>query len=182
ICTLPSDACTTRRLPVLNRHLADKILRLLTEERLSQRQVARLTGVSRATIAAIAKGEWHARFRERPKDESDQPPAPSRCPECGALVTPPCLACRIRAMRIRGEILPLPGEGPGPLKLELRGPHYARYLEVRAAAMARGEGEPLEDPTEDAADDDAWSDEAFWADESPSHNLPSPVWRERGRG
>ncbi len=150
---------------MLNRHLADKILRLLTEERLSQRQVARVTGVSRATVAAIARGEWHARFHARSKDDDVQPPAPCRCPQCGALVTPPCLACHIRGMKMRGEIPPLPGEADGPLEIELRGPHHARYLEVRAAAMARGEGEPLEDPTEDAVDDDAWFDEAFWADE-----------------
>lgn len=165
-----TEACRFRnwRSPVLDRHLADKVLRLLNEEKLSQRQVARLTGVSRGTVAAIARGQWHARRRSRPNQESDASSPPSRCPECGAMVTPPCLACRVRAMKARGEVPSLPQDAAGPLQIELHGPYYARYLEVRAAAMARGEGEPQADGNEEPTDD-PWADEALWPEElSPS--------------
>lgn len=151
---------------MLSRYLADKVLYLLTEEKLSQRQVARLTGVSRATVAAIARGEWHARYRSRPSQDGDTAPPPCRCHDCGALVTPPCLACQIRKLKSRGKIAPLPGETHGPLQLELHPSHYARYLEVRAAAMARGEGEPSSDWQEDSTDDDPWAMDTLWPDES----------------
>lgn len=152
---------------MLDRHLADKVLQLLSEEKLSQRHVARLTGVSRGTVAAIARGEWHARRRLRPNKEGDAPSPPTRCPNCGAMVTPPCLACRVRDLKARGEIPPLPEGTAGPLQVELHGPHYARYLEVRAAAMARGEGEPPSDENEEPADGDSWADEDFWPDALP---------------
>ena len=150
---------------MLDRHLADKVLQLLNEQKLSQRQVARLTGVSRGTVAAIARGVWHARHRSRPNRESDASPPPSRCPDCGAIVTPPCLACHVRALKARGEIPPLPEEAVGPLRVELHGPYHARYLEVRAAAMARGEGDPQPDGNQEPIDDDPWAEDAFWPEE-----------------
>lgn len=151
---------------MLSRYLADKVLQLLTEEKLSQRQVARLTGVSRATVAAIARGEWHARHRSRLSEEGETEPPPSRCPDCGALVTPPCLACHVRNLQSQGKILPLAGETNGPLQLELHPSHYARYLEVRAAAMARGEGEPSPDWQDDSAEDDPWAIDTLWPTEA----------------
>lgn len=164
---------------MLSRYLADKVLRLLTEEKLSQRQVARLTGVSRATVAAIARGEWHARHRPRFSEEDETEPPPSRCPDCGALVTPPCLACHVRKLKSQGKIAPLAGETNAPLQLELHPSHYARYLEVRSAAMARGEGEPSPDWQEESADDDPWAIDTLWPTElfPSSTGESSPEWQ-----
>lgn len=148
---------------MLSRHLADKVLQLLHEGKHSQRQIARLTGVSRGTVAAIARGEWHARYHPPLGEDGDTPPPPTRCPDCGAIVTPPCLACHVRQLKRRGEISPLSGEVHGPLQLELHPSHHARYLEVRAAAMARGEGEPSPD-WEEKPDDDPWDPAPLWAD------------------
>lgn len=74
--------------------VVDEVRRLLVEGRLSQRQIARRTGVSRGTVAAIASGR-----RQRPAEEPGGPPGgyprgkPVRCPGCGARVQMPCLAC-----------------------------------------------------------------------------------------
>jgi len=73
---------------------------LLAEGRLSQRQIARRTGVSRGTVGAIASGRRH-----RGQPPRDTPPGgypqgkPVRCPGCGALVQMPCLACWLRNRR-----------------------------------------------------------------------------------
>ncbi|MGQ9504236.1 MAG: helix-turn-helix domain-containing protein [Thermogutta sp.] len=148
---------------MLSRHLADKVLQLLHEGKHSQRQIARLTGVSRGTVAAIARGQWHACYRPPLSQDGDTPPPPSRCPDCGAIVTPPCLACFVRRLKSRGELAPLSGEVHGPLQLELHPSHYARYLEVRAAAMARGEGEPSPD-WEEKPEEDPWDADTVWPD------------------
>ena len=76
-----------------------EVRRLLTEEKLSQRKIARLTGVSRSTIAAIGSGkrpdyELLQRLRE---DDWEEPTGPAvRCPGCGNRVYMPCQLCRLR--------------------------------------------------------------------------------------
>jgi hypothetical protein len=80
--------------------LVDEIKRLLAEGQASQRQIARLTGVSRSTVGAIASGKR----AERPPqtadgDELPRPTGPlGRCAGCGGLVYTPCLLCRVRAL------------------------------------------------------------------------------------
>ena len=79
-----------------------KVVELLEEGKLSQRQIAKLTGVSRGSVGAIARGT-----RTNPNASSYEeemliiPPSgpPTRCPQCGRLVQQPCLACQIRAMQ-----------------------------------------------------------------------------------
>lgn len=73
------------------------VKKLLAEGRLSQRKIAHLTGISRATVGLIAAG----RRREPtpgPGLEADGPQGvPVRCPTCGGLVYAPCRLCQVRA-------------------------------------------------------------------------------------
>jgi len=109
------------------------IQQLLTEGTWSQRRIARLTGISRGTIAAVAQGR--RRPHEPRADEGEEPLGPvERCPECGAMVHMPCRACRIRSQnpkprRVRQVVKDT--EEPS-LRLQLRPEHEARYRQVRA--------------------------------------------------
>ncbi len=86
---------------------ADKVRRLLRDGRLSQRKIAILAGVSRGTVANIAKGKWRMRV------ELSSGPA-VWCPVCRAKVQMPCVACRVRAwMRKRGTGPDSAGPTPG---------------------------------------------------------------------
>lgn len=73
------------------------VKKLLAEGRLSQRKIAQLTGISRATIGLIAAGR---RREPAPGDglETEGPHSiPVRCPTCGGLVYAPCRLCQVRA-------------------------------------------------------------------------------------
>lgn len=86
---------------MLKRARVLEIRRLLDEGELSQRKIALRVGVSRATIGAIASGK-RALYAsdDPPTDDADaDPPETTRCRGCGALVTPPCVACA--AVRFR---------------------------------------------------------------------------------
>ena len=148
--------------------LAEKVRSLLVDDKMSQRQVARLTGVSRATVKAIASGEWFERYRARHGCDNTTPTL-ARCPECGAMVEMPCRACEVRRLKKAGRIRPLAATEDGPPRVELRGPEYARYLEVRAAALARGEpdADPAWSPDSDSHDT-YFDDESFIDLESPT--------------
>ena len=79
------------------------IQRLVAEGKLSQRKIAKLAGVSRATVASIADGtrpDYSARQTE-PKSEFDQETTgpPVRCPGCGGRVYAPCRLCRVRRLK-----------------------------------------------------------------------------------
>jgi transcriptional regulator with XRE-family HTH domain len=121
------------------------VRRLLTEERLSQRKVARLTGVSRSTIAAIVSGKRpdYELLQQLREADWEEPAGPAvRCPGCGHRVYMPCQLCRLRerlAEKRRGTGVasaiqphrPL-AETFEPLGVDLRAEHRARYEEVRA--------------------------------------------------
>ncbi len=83
----------------------DRIRQLLADGKLSQRTIARLTGVSRGTIGALAHGKLRRREpRPREFDEPFDPAGlPVRCTGCGGMVIMPCLACRIRELRSQDE-------------------------------------------------------------------------------
>ena len=72
-------------------------MRLLTRTNYSNRRVARETGLSRGTVNKLASGERPPVGKE---DNYHAEPIvqepPERCPECGYLVTMPCVACRTR--------------------------------------------------------------------------------------
>jgi predicted transcriptional regulator len=60
--------------------------RLLNEGNLSQRKIAKLLGVSRATVSAIASGRRpdYEALRAMQMEEQEEPRGPIvRCPECG---------------------------------------------------------------------------------------------------
>ncbi len=120
-----------------------QIQELLARGGMSQRAIARQLGVSRNTVGAIARGErldYDAMRRVRERREVP-PPAGSRrrCPTCGALVSPPCVACRVRDELTRMARPARSTDAPGDdraLSLALRPQHYARYEQVRARRLA----------------------------------------------
>jgi len=77
----------------------DEIRNLLTQGGRSHRAIARLAGVSRGTVGAVAAGR-RADRKNAPVDPDDLPPGPViRCPECGGKVYSPCRLCRVRALK-----------------------------------------------------------------------------------
>ena len=79
-----------------------EIRRMLSEGRLSQRRIAKLTGVSRTTVDAIATAATrdHEQQREARQDAEHQRKGPARrCGGCGGLVYMPCILCRVRQNR-----------------------------------------------------------------------------------
>ncbi len=103
--------------------VVEEIRRLLGEGRLSQRRIAREVGVSRGTVNAIAQGKRPDR-PARPLRRVGEVVVPAgpvrRCPECGAMVYTPCLACQVRALgrgpRPNGRQSRLARSGPGRSK------------------------------------------------------------------
>ncbi len=79
-----------------------KVRRLLAAGTRSQRSIAKLTGMSRGTVGAIAAGKWRDP-RNSPRLSKNECPelseTPSWCPGCGALVYMPCLLCLARSLR-----------------------------------------------------------------------------------
>jgi len=139
---------------MIKTEVVKEIERLLREENLSQRKIARLTGVARGTIATIAAGRRpdYEQLRLEREDTLPEPDGPlRRCFRCGALVQLPCMACHIRQLTEIDKTIPrFTGEEP-PLKLELRGKHRQRYEEVRRQrelADAQAEVKVLADPVE----------------------------------
>ena len=128
--------------------MVKEICRLLAEGNFSQRQIARLTGVSRGTIGAIASGKRpDYELRSRTEDEFERLAGPPRrCPTCGGMVYMPCRLCALRKQlaskkKKRRQLDPLPNPPPDPpldprlegfFGLELRDEHCERYERVHA--------------------------------------------------
>jgi transcriptional regulator with XRE-family HTH domain len=122
--------------------LVTEVRRLLSEKKLSQRKIARLVGVSRGTIGAIAAGRRpdYAALR-KPDDDAEKPSGPpERCPGCGGMVYLPCRLCRTR-VAIKTYAPPRWQDAIEPLGLNLRPDHYARYQQVRAWRQFHGNQE-----------------------------------------
>jgi transcriptional regulator with XRE-family HTH domain len=123
--------------------VVDEIRRLLAAGGHSQREIARLTGVSRGTVGAIAAGKRsdHDAPRHAGHPELNAPVGPlRRCGGCGGMVYMPCRLCRardakaaLRHARARDES----AEPEEPLKLNLREEHRVRYEQVRRGAMGK---------------------------------------------
>ena len=80
---------------------AAAVRRLLAEGDIRHRKIARLTGISRGTVRAIASGRWRGpRSRIEPRDdELEAPTGPSEhCHGCGHAVYMPCVLCNLRRM------------------------------------------------------------------------------------
>ena len=115
-----------------------EIQRLLVLGTHSQRKIARVTGVSRGSVAAIASGS--RRDGNVPSSASDDAAAapsgpPSRCRECGGLVYMPCLLCRLRKQRPRAATRGRSAAFSGSARLDLRPEHRERYEEVRSRRL-----------------------------------------------
>ncbi len=133
--------------------LVAEIRRLLAETCCSQRQIAKLTGVSRNTVGTIAAGRHrYDSVEETPRDEGVDEPAgplhavggrmhvthavdepagpPQRCPGCGGLVYMPCILCRTNQRAAR-RTPRTAANGDVSLALQLRPDHRARYEAVR---------------------------------------------------
>jgi Helix-turn-helix len=85
----------------------EEVRRLLVRGNVSQRQIAKLLGVSRGSVNAIASGK-RPDYPVRELDEDDircwLPPV--RCNGCGGMVYAPCRLCRLRAegqLKVRGK-------------------------------------------------------------------------------
>lgn len=78
-----------------------EVERLLAEGNLSQRKIARLLRVSRATVSAIATGrrpDYEAQLAARASEFEPLGPI-ERCPCCGGMVYSPCRLCRVRKLK-----------------------------------------------------------------------------------
>jgi hypothetical protein len=78
----------------------EQVAELLIDGRLSQRKISQLTGISRGTVGAIARGTRPRHLRPKHADDDlFRPLGPSvRCRGCGGKVQMPCLLCRVRAL------------------------------------------------------------------------------------
>jgi len=120
---------------------AREIRQLLAEGELSQRQIARETGISRETVAGIASGR-------RPDDDDPIRPAepPERCPGCGNTVYMPCRRCLAEnakaVQRRRLDIQhPQESEGPPTLGVNVKGKQRVRYEAARAGRIQEADDE-----------------------------------------
>lgn len=122
-----------------------EVEQLLAIGALSQRAIARRTGVSRGTVAAIASGTR----RKKPSRPVAEPPfdfaaPPARCPRCGGRVHLPCWACTVEALaQSRGyrpyAERPTAAGAPAAMVvgLDLRPEHWRRYRRARRMMLRR---------------------------------------------
>ncbi|MGD9636618.1 MAG: helix-turn-helix domain-containing protein [Pirellulales bacterium] len=92
---------------MLSLSVVEEIARQLASGQLSQREIARRLGVSRATVSAVALGKrgLHGRTAALEPQEPERLDPPERCPKCGYLVHLPCLVCRTREYRRARRVL-----------------------------------------------------------------------------
>jgi hypothetical protein len=132
---------------MIDQNVIEQIERLLVENKISHRKIAKLTGISRGTIGAIALG----RRQVRPKpivaadEEMFDAGTPSkRCPRCGAIVRMPCRACHVKKIMdtsptLKKMIYANRAERFVPVGLELKPVHRMRYEEVRRRRLENPE-------------------------------------------
>jgi hypothetical protein len=121
--------------------VVQEVKRLLAEGRYSQRKIARITGVSRGTVGAIASGkrpDYPPRASDAEGELEEPTGPPRRCPECGGLVYMPCRLCHARQVVAEGRIARLPTRSPQPLQLDLSEDHRARYEQMRLRRVGTG--------------------------------------------
>ena len=140
----------------------DQIRRLLAERKLSQRKIAALVGVSRGSVAGVARGDrpdYEAIRRKRQALKDPLPRGPlGRCPTCGGKVYMPCRLCQMREELANRLPSPRDRRSVPTLNLELRGETLARYEAVHRLRMQQGE--LAEQDADDACDETAkWPDD-----------------------
>lgn len=117
---------------MLDPRLVNEVRRLLAEGRLSQRQIAHASGVSRASVGLIARGK-RPNYAPRPLQDDWRPSGPAcRCHGCGGMVYLPCRLCQVRAIKARErqqqKSLESRNQGPEPEGVENRGTGLERNL------------------------------------------------------
>jgi transcriptional regulator with XRE-family HTH domain len=119
--------------PMIAPALVAEVKRLLAEGKLSQRKIARQTGVSRGSVALIAQGKRPDYPPRRDEEELFPVGPPARCPTCGAMVYPPCRLCRLRELQAQAKTPPRLRLSDFDVRvgLQLNDEHRARYEEVR---------------------------------------------------
>jgi transcriptional regulator with XRE-family HTH domain len=128
--------------------VVQEVRSLLAEGNLSQRKIARLTGISRGTVGAIAAGkrpDYPSRRRAAEEELPEPAGPPRRCPSCGGMVYMPCRLCQARALKAAAAKPPIPTwlmQPDAPLGLELREGDRARYEEIRLQRMNLSNLEP----------------------------------------
>ena len=98
-----------------------RLLAAPDHERLSQRRIGILCGISRGSVANIYHGRRPDYAARRPKPDPFQPSGPTEpCPGCGHRVEMPCRACLTRArLKQAGiKLRDLPGQKYLGLDLE----------------------------------------------------------------
>ncbi len=126
-----------------------KIEGLLKESDLSQRAIARITGINRNTVNRIAQGKRpdfktlrKDRKRKHHKEVQFRKGKPGRCKECGAMVCMPCLLCSIRKKNVDWQCGILDAcvhYDIKPLGVELAGEERRRYEQLREEKHNQGE-------------------------------------------
>jgi hypothetical protein len=79
-----------------------EVQRLLEVGGLSRRKIAKMVGISRVVVGAIADGtrpDYEARRHARQEDYPETLGPLGRCAGCGGLVYAPCRLCRVRAIK-----------------------------------------------------------------------------------
>jgi len=84
--------------------VVSEVKRLVAQGDLSQREIARLTGIGRSTVSNIVQGRWVDRPCRLASDKDRFPRpsgSPARCPTCGGRVYLPCLLCHVRQLKAK---------------------------------------------------------------------------------
>ena len=79
-----------------------EVQRLLEAGGLSRRKIAKMVGISRVVVGAIADGtrpDYEARRHARQEDYPETLGPLGRCGGCGGMVYAPCRLCRVRAIK-----------------------------------------------------------------------------------
>jgi len=119
---------------MISEALVEAVRRRLAAGRESMRAIARATGVSRGTVANIARGKRRQRA-SRSADGGEPEGRLERCPQCGAITPAPCRACRVRRwIRCLGVPRDEPTTDDG-LRIELTGEFRRRYEEIHARRL-----------------------------------------------
>lgn len=111
--------------------MVEEIKRLLAKGELSQRAIARLTGISRGTVNAIAQGKRRQPrcVKQADDDEEEDTPSgpPQRCPGCGGFVYMPCRLCKVRAAMATSSLPRSKDGATEPMRVELTVEQWKRY-------------------------------------------------------
>lgn len=127
------------------RLIAASIIRRIEEllrRKVSQRTIAGICKVSRATVQQVSAGRVTSKDRERIErivESPDKLDERVRCPKCGsACVEVPCRRCFTRRMIAGGHLPPTSPEELPTVGLDLQPEEKARYAEVRRLRRERG--------------------------------------------